>query len=165
MSTNPTRMLLLRHAETTHPHTLNGAESDVGLSERGLRQAQAIAPVLAAENPVAVVSSGMRRAIDTATPIALACGLPLPIEPDLHERRVGELNGQRFDAIAAFWTDVLSRWKNGETSYAPGGGESLDDVRARVVPVFERLAEEFAGQTYVVVAHGNVCKVLLLSSV
>src|SRR3954462_11317054 len=67
-----TCVLLLRHAETTHPNVFNGFESDVGLSPRGLRQALAIAPVLAARSPTAVVSSGMRRALETAGPIAEA---------------------------------------------------------------------------------------------
>ena len=39
----PTRVLLLRHAETATPHLFHGAESDVGLSERGRRQADAVA--------------------------------------------------------------------------------------------------------------------------
>src|SRR5262249_51721409 len=64
----PTRILLLRHAETTHPHVFNGFESDVGLSPRGEREARARAPVLAALGPDAVVSSGMRRALQTAAP-------------------------------------------------------------------------------------------------
>ena len=89
----PTRVLLLRHAETASPLIFHGAESDIGLSERGRRQADAIAPVLAARAPSAIISSGMRRALDTASPIARACGLPLRIEPSLHERRVGALSG------------------------------------------------------------------------
>src|SRR5437016_3429128 len=39
----PTRVLLLRHAETADPTIFHGAESDVGLSERGRRQADELA--------------------------------------------------------------------------------------------------------------------------
>src|SRR5436309_841155 len=87
----PTRVYLLRHAETANPAVFHGAESDVGLSERGHRQAEAIARYFAALGPDVVVSSAMRRARDTAQPIAAACGLPLIVEPELHERRVGVL--------------------------------------------------------------------------
>src|SRR5947209_11555224 len=83
----PDRVLLRRHAETANPLIFHGAESDVGLSERGRAQAEAVAPVLAAFGPGAVVSSAMRRALDTAGPIARACGLAVRVEPDLHERR------------------------------------------------------------------------------
>src|SRR4051794_5459463 len=91
--TMPTRVLLLRHAESSDPSVFHGAESDVGLSERGRRQADAVAGYLAARRPDAVVSSAMRRALDTAGPIARACGLGLLVEPALHERRVGALSG------------------------------------------------------------------------
>jgi probable phosphoglycerate mutase len=163
MTTNPvTRVLLLRHAETAAPEVFHGAESDIGLSLRGLRQAQALAPILAAERPAAVVSSGMRRAIDTATPIAAACGVPLHVEPLLHERRVGGLSGRAFGA--APWPETLRRWMAGETGYAPDEhAESFDAVRDRVLPVWHRLAAQYAGQTYVVVAHGVVNKVILCS--
>src|SRR5262245_8177719 len=73
----PTRVLLLRHAESANPLIFHGAESDVGLGERGRRQAEAIAAVLAAEGPDVVVSSAMRRARETAAPIVLACDVPL----------------------------------------------------------------------------------------
>ncbi len=159
----PTRVLLLRHAETANPLVFHGAESDIGLSDRGLRQAHAIAPVLAAERPSAVVSSAMRRAVLTAEPIAAACGVALRQERELHERRVGPLCGQPFSMTEGVWRDTLNRWMTGETNYAPDGAESFDDIRRRVLPVWQRLADDYAGQTYVVVAHGAVIKVLLLS--
>ncbi|MBV8382979.1 MAG: histidine phosphatase family protein, partial [Planctomycetaceae bacterium] len=61
-----TRVLLLRHAETSAPDRFHGAESDVGLGERGRRQAEAVAEILAAEGPDALYSSAMRRALETA---------------------------------------------------------------------------------------------------
>jgi len=160
----PTRIFLLRHAETSQPHIFHGAESDIGLSDRGVRQAAAVASLLAAERPRAVVSSAMRRAVDTALPIARACGVAHHLEPDLHERRVGALTGMPFRDNEV-WPDTVARWSRGETGYAPPGAESFDDIRNRVLPVWQRLAETFAGQTLVIVAHGIVCKVLLLSIV
>jgi probable phosphoglycerate mutase len=158
----PTRVLLLRHAETASPLIFHGAESDIGLSERGRRQADAIAPVLAARAPSAIISSGMRRALDTASPIARACGLPLRIEPSLHERRVGGLSGTPTQASDGVWPATLQRWLAGETSYAPLGAESYDDMRARLLPVWDHLTTELDGQVVVIVAHGIVCRVLLL---
>ena len=62
----PTRVWLLRHAESAVPTVFHGAESDIGLSDRGRRRVDALVPDLAAHNPDAVVSSGMQRAILTA---------------------------------------------------------------------------------------------------
>jgi probable phosphoglycerate mutase len=159
----PTRVLLLRHAEAANPLVFHGAESDVGLSERGRRQAEAIAPVLAAQAPQVLVSSAMRRAIETATPIARACGLELQIEPELHERRVGALVGTPTRGQDGVWPDTLRRWLAGDTSFALPGAESFDDIHRRVLPVWQRVTSEHAGKTLVIVAHGVVCRVLLLT--
>lgn len=160
---NVARVLLLRHAATTSPDVWHGAESDVGLSEFGREKARRVAVLLAAEKPVVVVCSGMRRAIETAELIAEACGVHIAIEPALHERRIGELCGQPFDEANKLWADTLLRWTRGETGFAPSGAESFDDLRNRVLPIWQRLADEHAGQTYVVVAHGGVIRCLLLS--
>jgi broad specificity phosphatase PhoE/gamma-glutamylcyclotransferase (GGCT)/AIG2-like uncharacterized protein YtfP len=159
----PTRVYLLRHAESADPTVFHGAESDVGLSERGRRQADEAAPLLAARRPEAVVSSAMRRARDTAGPIAAACGLPLRVEPDLHERRVGPFAGTPTRDSDRVYGDTLSRWLAGDTGYAPAGVESFAAVRDRALPVWRRLADELAGRSYVVVAHGFLIRVLLLS--
>ena len=159
----PTRVFLLRHAETANPYVFHGAESDVGLSEKGQRQAEAIAPYLAAKLPDVIVSSNMRRARETALPIARACRLALAIEPELHERRVGALSGTPHSDPEGAWPETARRWAAGETSYATDGAESFDEIRGRVLPVWERLMQEHAGHTLVIVAHGIVCKVLLLS--
>jgi broad specificity phosphatase PhoE len=159
----PTRVYLLRHAESSNPAVFHGAESDVGLSDTGRRQAEVIARYFAQRRPDVVISSAMRRARDTALPIAAACGRTLLVEPDLHERRVGTLSGTATNDPTGVWPETARRWAAGETNYAPDGAESFDDIRDRVLPVWQRITREHAGQTLVVVAHGVVCKVLLLS--
>jgi 2,3-bisphosphoglycerate-dependent phosphoglycerate mutase len=157
------RVLLLRHAESADPGVFHGAESDVGLSERGRRQAEAVAPLLAALEPARLVSSAMRRARDTAQPIAQATGLEIQIEPALHERRVGALSGTPTHGSDGVWPDTLARWVSGDTGYAPIGAESYDDLRSRLLPVWHRLTASHETGPLVVVAHGIVCKVLLLN--
>jgi broad specificity phosphatase PhoE len=96
-------------------------------------------------------------------PIAAACGRTVRVEPDLHERRVGALSGKPHSNTDGVWPDTLARWVAGQTAFTPPGAESFDDIRARVLPVWQRLASDYADRTIVVVAHGLVCKVLLLS--
>lgn len=158
----PTRVFLLRHAESAVPNVFHGAESDVDLSPRGRRQAAAIAEVLARFQPAVIVSSAMRRACETARPIAARCGVPHLLEPLLHERRVAGLSGLPY-ADNDIWHETARRWSAGETNYAHEGAETFDDIRNRVVPAWERIIDQHAGNSLVVVAHGIVCKVLLLS--
>ncbi len=159
----PERVWLVRHAETAEPAIFHGAESDVGLSELGRRQAAAAAGWFRELSPTAVVSSGMRRAIDTATPIAAACGVPLEVEPGLHERKVGALCGAAFSMDEGPWPETVRQWAAGNTAYTTPGAESYDDVAARVLAAWDRVVAAHPGGRVVVVAHGVVCKALLLS--
>lgn len=158
-----TTIWLARHAETTTPAVFHGAESDIGLSDLGRRQAEAAAGWFRDLGPTAVVSSAMLRARDTAGPIAERCGVPHLIEPDLHERRVGTLSGTPFSMNHGPWPETIARWAAGDTAFTTHGAESFDAIRDRVVPAFRRVAEAHPGGRVVVVAHGVVCKVLMLS--
>ncbi len=159
----PEKVWLMRHAETATPAIFHGAESDVGLSELGLRQAIATAEWFRTHAPTAVVSSAMRRAIDTAAPIAVACGVPHMVEPDLHERRVGVLCGTDVAGSSGPWAETVREWSAGNTAYTTEGAESFDELAARVLAAWDRVIAANSGGRVLVVAHGVVCKVLLLS--
>jgi broad specificity phosphatase PhoE len=158
-----TTIFLTRHAESADPTVFHGAESNIDLSDLGRRQAAAAAQWFQPLGLSAVVSSAMVRAKATAAPIAAACGAPHEIEPNLHERRVGPLSGTRFTSHAGPWHDTIHRWMAGDTSYTTPGAESYDELVLRLVPALERIAGRHAGGKIAVVAHGVVCKVLLLA--
>ncbi len=120
-----TRIFLLRHAESANPHVFNGMESDIDLSERGFQQAEAVAKVMARNPADLVISSGMKRAVQTAEPIARECRVDLIQEVDLHERRIGNLSGQPFNTAEGIWPKTVQRWVKGETNFAPPGMESF----------------------------------------
>jgi broad specificity phosphatase PhoE len=52
---------------------------------------------------------------------------------------------------------------SGDLEFTHPGGESFADVRRRVLPVFEELRTRHSGETLIVVAHGVVIRVVLLS--
>ncbi|MFO0843736.1 MAG: histidine phosphatase family protein [Gemmataceae bacterium] len=81
----------------------------------------------------------------------------------LHERRVGPLSGTPAGGPEGPWPDTLRRWVAGETDYAPPGAGV---VRRHPRPRPARLGAAdglHEGKTLVVVAHGIVIRVLLLS--
>jgi 2,3-bisphosphoglycerate-dependent phosphoglycerate mutase len=158
-----TRVLLLRHAETSAPDVFHGAESDVGLSDWGRRQAVLLAEHLKSKSASALYCSAMRRAIATAGPIGEECGLTPVIIPSLHERRIGPLSGLPREQGWATYAESKQRWIAGDLEYTHEGGESFADIRHRVLPVFDELTVGHAGETIVVVAHGVVIRVLLTS--
>lgn len=157
-----TTIWLVRHAETAEPTMFHGAESDVELGEHGKLQAAAAATWFAQLRPTVVVSSGMIRARDTAIPIAVAAGVAHLIEPLLHERRVGTLSRTPRAEADSIWDHTIERWLAGETGYAYPSMESFDELRERTLPAFNRVVAAHRGGRVVIVAHGVVCKVLLL---
>ncbi len=158
-----TRLLLLRHAETSAPDRFHGAESDIGLGERGLKQAEDVARVLAAEHADILYTSAMKRAAATAKPIGEACGLTPIIVPALHERKMGPLSGLTREEGLEEFRIVKYHWMNGELKYTHQGGESFQDVQTRIVPIFEDIVSKSPGKTIIVVTHGVVIRVFLTS--
>ena len=158
-------LLIIRHGETP----LNVARvlqpANTPLSARGLAQAAALARRLAAADPaalprqtadpaalprpVAIVSSDLPRALQTAQAIAAACGLTVLTSTLLHERNFGQLRGLPYDSLGF---DPLS------SEAAAPGGESLSDFKARCRQAWAWvLAQHTAlGGPMAVVTHGLV---------
>jgi probable phosphoglycerate mutase len=101
-----------------------------------------------------VYVSDLRRARDTARPLAEALDAPLYVDRDLREMHFGEwenvpwraVRDRHADAFASFFAN----WENA----APPGGESFADLRARVGGFWRRVAAVQDGATVVVVSHG-----------
>lgn len=140
-------ILWLRHGETA----LNAARimqpADTPLSPRGLAQAAAAAARLAALRPVAILSSDLPRARQTAAALAAATGLPVQEDAVLRERNFGALRGRAWDTLDFDPTEMLA---------APEGGESMAEFHARAAHAWARataLRATLPG-TLVVVSHG-----------
>lgn len=158
-----TRLLLIRHAETAAPNVFHGAESDVGLSPWGDRQAALLGGRLAREGAAALYCSGMRRAIATAGPVGAACGLVPDVIEGLHERRIGSLSGRTREAGWEVYGESKRRWMAGDLEFTHPGGESFAAIARRVLPILDDLRRRHEGQTALVVAHGLVIRTALLN--
>ena len=158
-----TRLLLIRHAETSTPDVFHGAESDIGLSAWGGHQAIRLGESLKDQGAHALYCSAMQRAVATAGPIGVACRLDPCIVPQLHERKIGPLSGLSRETGWEIYAESKRRWTSGDLEFTHPGGESFADIRRRVLPVFEELRARHCGETLIVVAHGVVIRVVLLS--
>lgn len=164
---DPTTLVLVRHGVTDHTtgRRFSGglAGGNPGLSEEGRAQAAAVAAWLgrATEQIDAVVSSPVRRTRETAAAIGEALGRPVVEEPGFAEMEFGAWDGRTFDEVGEQHRDELERWL-GALDVAPGGnGESFLEVEARVLASLERVLEEHAGRTVVVVSHVTPIKTLV----
>lgn len=147
-------IVLVRHGETA----LNAARilqpADTPLSDRGRRQAAAVARRLAGGPVEAILSSDLPRAWQTAQAIAAASGATLDGSARLRERNFGALRGRAYDSLDF---DPLTM------AEAPPDGESAVDFATRVAEAFAALARAAAplAGDLVVVTHGLVIRGLL----
>jgi broad specificity phosphatase PhoE len=158
-----TRILLVRHAETSQPDRFHGAESDIGLSDWGFQQADQLGQSIRDAGASALYCSGLRRAVDTAIRIGRACGLDPAVIAALHERRIGPLSGLSREEGWATYAESKARWMADDLEFTHPGGESYADIGRRVCPIVAELAARHRGETIIIVAHGVVIRVLLTS--
>ena len=85
---------------------------------------------------------------------------PLHLAPGLRERRFGIFEGRTFADIEAELPEHARRWRQREPDYAPEGGETLLQLRERVLHTTDTLAARHPGEHIVLVAHGGVLDVL-----
>jgi len=144
--------LLIRHGLPVRVERDDGAPADPPLSDEGRGQAQRMARWLAAHPIDVLIASPLRRAIETAQPLAVAKGLEVGLERGVRELDaesdhyipLEELREQDYDA----WREAMA-----------GGlyaGVDVESFRAAVVDALERIIAAHRGRSVAVVCHGGV---------
>ncbi|MBK8073149.1 MAG: histidine phosphatase family protein [Ramlibacter sp.] len=162
MSAEAVRVLAIRHGETAwNVDTRIQGQLDIPLNDNGRWQAQRLARALASRDPIdTVYTSDLLRAWDTARAVSDAAGVALVLDEGLRERGFGVFEGQTFAEIEARWPQESQRWRQRDPHWAPEGGESLSQMRERVLATLARLAAAHRGEQIVLVAHGGVMDML-----
>lgn len=156
-----TRILAVRHGETPwNRDTRIQGHTDIDLNDLGRWQAGRLAHGLREEPIGAVYSSDLKRARDTAQAVADAHGLPVHAHIGLRERAFGRFEGQTWDELELHYPAEALAWRKRMPDFAPPGGETLLQLRDRVIQTVLSLAERHPGEQILVVAHGGVLDVL-----
>ena len=165
--TGATRIIAIRHGETAwNVDTRLQGHTDIGLNERGQWQAQRAAEALADEDIAAIYSSDLSRASATAQAIAdkstrlELAARQLRLITGLRERGFGVFEGQTYAQIASDWPEDSKRWRQRDPHYAPQGGESLTQLRDRIMHAVNTIAAQHMGEQILLVAHGGVMDTL-----
>jgi probable phosphoglycerate mutase len=160
-----TTVLLARHGETAWNRNdrLQGW-APTPLTDRGHAQSQALAAAVAADYDVdRVLASDLRRARQTVTYLADRVGRDPDFESTWRERDFGRYQGLPTETMFENHERFSLRQAGRDAIDArPESGESLRDLRERVLAGWERLlAESDPGETVVVVCHGGPLYLLL----
>ena len=142
-----TILYLVRHGETEdNVRQIMQGQTQGALTEHGREQAAEVRELMRGRQIDAVVSSDLKRSVDTARIIAEPHGLAVDETPLLRERDWGGFTGRYIpDLKDEVWPDDI---------------ESLDCLLERAQRFLNYIMTNYEGQTIVAVGHGIVNKAI-----
>jgi broad specificity phosphatase PhoE len=159
-------LYLVRHGETAwNAERRFQGSLDVALNERGREQARSLATWLAAQPAQfsAIYSSDLARAAETAAIIGEQLHLAPHTTPDLREIDTGAWSGLNGEEIERAFPGELQRWREDAGTFRMPGGESVHEVRDRVMGVMHGIARDHPDEAVIVVAHGIALSAMLVA--
>jgi probable phosphoglycerate mutase len=150
-------LLLIRHGLPVRRELTEGI-ADPELSEAGLAQAEHLAEYLASEPIDAVYASPLRRAYQTAEPIASRRDLPITIVEGVAE---WDRNSPEYVPIEELKASNDPRWQAMVRGDWTSEDETEEEFRERVVRDVDRLIDAHPGQRIAVSCHGGVINAYL----
>jgi uncharacterized phosphatase len=153
-NTSQTIICLVRHGETDWNSVgkLQGGE-DTELNASGRKQAVEAARYFETERWDAVVSSPLKRALETAQIIADRISIPsIHLVDELVERSYGAAEGLLPE-------ERISRFPDGIVP----GQEDFEHLRLRAMAALNKIANDYQGKKVIVVSHGGILYTLLYS--
>lgn len=159
------RFLVIRHGETiSNAENRFSGHQDVGLTEKGVWQAEQLSHRLKEEQIDVAYSSDLKRAIHTAKIILQNHELALKTEPLFKELSFGDWEGLQYKELNFDKGEQLMEWWNHPDLPLPGG-ESTFDLRERVInglnQLIERYYEEEQKKTIAIICHGGVSRIII----
>ncbi len=149
-------LILIRHAQSEHHIAdLTGGWTDTDLTPLGRQQAQALAARLQREledRPLRLISSDLKRGVQTAEILAQALHLPFSLEPGLRDYNNGSADGMArslADNLRAPIPPDFMSWRSHP------GAESWGEYLERVWKTLDALPD-FDGYTLIVTHAGTI---------
>ena len=161
-----TEIVLVRHGESMEadpeqPFPLVDGRGDPSLSQKGVRQAEALAERLIGLDAAALYITQLRRTAETSAPFARRSGLRPVVAADLVEVHMGEWEGGRYrERIAAGDPLAAEVFRQERWDVIPGA-ESNEALTKRTSEALSSIAAAHAGTTVVVVTHAVVISSLI----
>ncbi len=146
-------LLLIRHALPQRVETRDGSPADPPLSAEGRTQAERLARWLGAEKLGAVYASPMRRARETADPLARALGVEIGLDADLVEM---DHLSDVYVPLEQLKADDYPRWQELIQRGGLYAGVDLVAFRRKVVAAVERVIAANPGRPAAIICHGGV---------
>lgn len=159
-----TRIYIVRHGQTDSNlrHTCLGLK-DVPLNKTGRRQAKELAARLKNISIDTVYTSPLKRAVETVSPYLEMKNMNMRMSFGLIERDYGEWDDMTYDEIEQKYPEEYRKWVENLISYKVPGGESAEDVQARVNAFLKKALRENENKNILLVTHLGTARHIISS--
>ncbi len=148
------KLIIARHAESEwNPIGRYQGLLDPELTERGRKQAQALAKALKGEGITRIYTSPLKRTYQTARIVSRELGVPLEKDSRVIEIDHGKWSGLLVEEVKERYPEEFELWLREPHRVRFEGGESLEDVYRRVKDFIEWVRENHREETVLVVSH------------
>ncbi len=152
---NQNRYFIARHCEGEHNvnKVISGPDTNSNssrLTEKGIAQAEKLGEELKKKKIDFIYASPFKRTLETAKIIAKAVGAEVKTDKRLVEINFGSLNGSSIEKYLGFFANQLERFVK-----APPGGETLSEVKRRVMEFWQEINAQHVGKNILIVGHGD----------
>ena len=166
-----TIIYLIRHAETVQENGIRNTNEESHiinekeiLSVHGEEQSKRLSENTELNNIDVIWSSSYTRAKATAKYIANNNNLPINLDSNLNERKLGNLK-----ELGEFMKDKKTRDPSQEQlldrKFKTTDGESAEDTKKRMNEFFDRILKEYEGKKIAIVSHRRFNKIFLIKLV
>ena len=155
-----TTVYLVRHGQSEgNLHDRFIGHTDSPLTELGRKQACMAAQYLKDIPVDKIYSSDLRRAYETAWETARLKEMAVIKTAGMREIYGGEWEEKNFPSLGQFYGEDFSVWCNDFGNARCTGGESVQELRTRIVAEVRRIAEENAGKAVMIFCHATPIRV------
>lgn len=162
MSGGSMYIYITRHGETYwNSEGRTQGNVDIPLNDKGIKQACSLAERLKCEGLAYIYSSDLDRAYRTAAIIGDMTGITAEKRSELREVSLGVWEGMTIKEINQRFPGQADLWHN-DFSFSPQGGESINQLRDRVVSFVDYLFSCGYGNSdrILIVTHALTARVL-----
>ena len=127
--------------------------TDVDLTEEGKEQARDLALAVADKDIDVILSSPLKRAVETCQIVSDICNIPFETDDRLIEQNYGSYEGADRKEEA-----FLNNKRN--FAYKYPGGESMMQVACRVYGLIDEIKSKYKDKNVLFISHGGVCRIV-----
>lgn len=157
-----TTVTLTRHGRTAwHDGNRYTGSSDLDIDEQGRRQAERLARWATRTRPDLIYASTMRRARQTAEPVAAALGLHFNTDDRLRELDFGAAEGRTLGELRVATPRAVELFEYDAAAYHLPGGEHPERAADRATEALFEISARHPGQHVLVISHNTLIRLMV----